>query len=93
MCTYQIEDDYELATNFYLLRNPKSNIPTLMKTIIVLNYAYAEVDIIHNVPEQNDYDVYVSTTLNYDLDNITYMVVDGDKKLVPNHFNPEDFQQ
>lgn len=63
-----------------------------MKTIIILNYVSAEVDIIHNVPEQNDYDVYVSTTLNYDLDNIIYMVVDGDKKLVPNHFNPEDFQ-
>lgn len=64
-----------------------------MKTIIILDYTSGDVDIIHNVPEQKDYDAYVSTTLNYDLDNIHYMVVDGCKQIIPNHFNPEDFQQ
>ena len=64
-----------------------------MKTIIILDYTSGEVDIIHNVPEQKDYDVYVSTTLNYDLDNIHYMVVNSYKQIIPNHFNPEDFQQ
>ena len=63
-----------------------------MKTIIILNYANAEVDIIHNVPKQKDYDEYVETTLNYNLDEISYMVVE-DKLIIPNHFNPEDFQQ
>ena len=64
-----------------------------MKTIIILDYVNGDIDIIHNVPEQKDYDVYVSTTLNYDLDNIHYMVVNGNKQIIPNHFNPEDFQQ
>lgn len=63
-----------------------------MKNIIILNYANAEVDIIHNVPEQKDYDEYVETTLNYNLDEISYMVIE-DKLIIPNHFNPEDFQQ
>ena len=60
-------------------------------TIIILDYSSADVDIIHNVPIQNDYDVYVSTTLNYDLDNIHYMVVASDKPVTPNHFTPKDF--
>ena len=64
-----------------------------MKTIIILDYVNGDIDIIHNVPEQKDYDVYVSTTLNYDLDNIHYMVVNSNKQIIPNHFNPEDFQQ
>lgn len=64
-----------------------------MKTIIILNYVSAEVDIIHNVPEQKDYDMYLENTLGYDYDQVTYMVVDGDKQIIPNHFNPEDFQQ
>lgn len=64
-----------------------------MKTIIILNYASAEVNIIHNVPEQKDYDMYLENTLGYDYDQVTYMVVDGDKQIIPNHFNPEDFQQ
>lgn len=62
-----------------------------MKTIIILNYANSEVDIIHNVPEQKDYNEYVRTTLNYNLDEVSYMVVE-DKLIIPNHFNPEDFQ-
>lgn len=60
-------------------------------TIIILDYTSKEVDIIHSVPVQNDYDVYVSCNLNYDLDNIHYMVVAGDKPVTPNHFTPEDF--
>ena len=60
-------------------------------TIIILDYTSSEVDIIHSVPVQNDYNVYVSCTLNYDLDNIHYMVVAGDKQVAPNHFTPEDF--
>ena len=60
-------------------------------TIIILDYQSAEVDIIHSVPVQSDYDAYVSCVLNYDLDNIHYMVVRGDKEIIPNHFTPEDF--
>ena len=63
-----------------------------MKTIIILNYVSAEVDIIHNVPEQKDYDTYISGTLKYNLENIHYMVVNGYTQIIPNHFNPEDFQ-
>ena len=66
-----------------------------MRTIIILDYTSAEVDIIHNVPDQkpNDYEAYISVTLGYDLDHVHYMVVDGNKQIIPNHFNPEDFQQ
>ena len=61
-----------------------------MKTIIILDYCNAEVDIIHQVPPQDDYDNYISTVLNYDLDNIHYMVVEN-KIIIPNHFTPKDF--
>ena len=63
-----------------------------MKTIIILNYASAEVDIIHNVPDQRDYDAYISGTLKYNLENIYYMVVNGCTQIIPNHFTPKDFQ-
>jgi len=62
-------------------------------TIIILDYSSADVDIIHAVPVQKDYDLYVSQTLDYDLNNIHYMVVDGDKQIIPNHFTPNDFEQ
>ena len=60
-------------------------------TIIILNYSTAEVDIIHSVPAQRDYDIYISKTLNYNLKYINYMIVDRDEQITPNHFTPEDF--
>lgn len=60
-------------------------------TIIILNYSTAKVDIIHSVPVQRDYDIYISKTLNYNLKYINYMIVDGDEQITPNHFTPKDF--
>ena len=62
-----------------------------MKTIVIIDKRCGEIDIIHQVPEQNDYDVYVSCTLNYDLDSIHYMVLDEGAIIIPNHYTPKDF--
>lgn len=62
-----------------------------MKTIIVLDYSVADVHIIHNVPDQEDFDKFLKFNCNYRLDQIAYMVVDAKKKIEPRHFNPQDF--
>ena len=64
-------------------------------TIVVMNHKGHSIDIIHHAERQadtNDYLNMLCIGFGYNENAIDFEIFDDDETVIPNHYNPEDFE-